>query len=103
MKYDGGNNNINSGLGTSLAGRQQEELHHSQDVDAIKINASLDKIHKGIRQLHELALRHREEVRGHSNMLDVVNGRADHSLVRMTKAALKVEWFSQRVRSGCVG
>jgi hypothetical protein len=52
---------------------------------------------RGIRQLHELALRHREEVRGHGDMLDVVDGRADHSLVRTTKAASKVERFSQRV------
>ncbi len=51
----------------------------------------------GIRQLHELALRHREEVRGHGDMLDVVDGRADHSLVQTMKAASKVERFSRRV------
>ncbi len=97
MKYDGDNNNINSGLGTPLTGWQREELHHSQDVDAIKIDASLNEIHEGIRQLHELALRHREKVHGHSDMLDIVDGRADHLLVQTTKAALKVERFSQRV------
>ncbi len=96
-KCDGGNNNINSGSGTPLAGRQREELRHSQDVDAIEIDASLNEIHEGIRQLHELALRHREEVRGHGDMLDVLDGRADHSLVRTTKAASKVERFSRRV------
>ncbi len=74
-----------------------------QDVDAIEINASLDEIHKGIRQLHELALCHREEVRGHGDMLDIVDGRADHSLVQTSKAGSKVERFSRRVQSGCVG
>jgi hypothetical protein len=96
-KYDGGNNNINSGSGTPLAGRQQEELHHSQDVDAIEIDTSLDEIHEGIRQLHKLALRHREEVCGHGDMLDIVDGRANHLLIRTTKAASKVERFSRRV------
>jgi hypothetical protein len=82
---------------TPLADNQRAELQRLHDVDAIEIDADLDEIHDGIKMLHELALRQGEEVRRHGNMLDVVDGRVDRSLMRTNKATSRVERFGRRV------
>ncbi len=94
-KPDDGNGNI---AAVSLAGRQQEELQRMRQVDATEIDADLDEIHEGIKQLHELALRQGEEVRKHGDMLDVVNNRVDNSCVCTMKAASKVERYVRKTK-----